>query len=177
MPNRLTATELLELFEAYLEWGSIDKVARECNRNWHTVRKHAQEGGWAEKRKKWLDLAQKELGIDSVELTKENLNLIRGAKAKVAQKIKADDISVRLSDLPRLIQIERLLLGQSTEKVDTPAATLNNLVIVGDNGSEQVQFEDEKAGQEEIEILGKYLEIKQNGNPKGRPANRLKKQE
>ena len=174
MPKTLNATELLELYECYLEFGSIDKVARECSKNWHTVERYVRLGNWEAKRQKWLELAQKELGIDSIELTKANLLLIGAAKDKLKDKIEASELDMKLSDLYPLIKAERLCLGQTTGKIDSPAATLNNIVIVSDNGTEQAQFEDEKAGQEEVEILSKYLEIKQNGNSKGRPANRLK---
>ena len=97
------------------------------------------------------------------------------AKATVAAGIADGSIIPKAGDLTAFMKMENLYTGGPTERIDAPSATLNNIVIMGDNGTEKIAFENEEAGAEEIGIIEKYLKLNGNGVKTGRPVNRIKK--
>jgi len=113
MASKLTQAKRDEMFAAYCKNQCVESVAKICGVTGNTVYKYRRKDNWLKRLSTVRVKAERKLDNELGKRLAENLKIVRFAKAKLVNKIKAgkDKSSSTYRDLDTMIRAEEFLLG------------------------------------------------------------------
>jgi len=133
-PRRVTPALYAEMFSAYMEKPSARHVSQACEVDWSTARRVIEEGypdhampPLRERYRQAMAEANRKAEYRLADAHADSLKLLRGYKAKLAQRIakmKAEELPAALGgELDRMVRLESLLLGGADSRPDLTGAS------------------------------------------------------
>jgi hypothetical protein len=101
---------------------SFVRVAEKFGVSDTAVRNRARLDGWEEKVRaidaRALEKAELTITHDRAKAIADTLRLVDLARSELLKRLKAGEAEVRLSDLPALVKLEQLLVGEPTDRIE-----------------------------------------------------------
>lgn len=128
MSKRLTAKKLRQMFAAYCERPSVYHVAAKCKVSPTTAKRYRDAEDWDGRLKQISRKAAEKVDRKVVDVTAENLRVVRFAKARVVRRIRNGKVksSSTYSDLDRLVRLEQFLSGGNDSRPDVEITELRS---------------------------------------------------